>query len=667
MNRREFCAASASASVLASLGPLAQGAATGPSNALSNRLFFDPSDIGKIQANARSAFLGPLYMQWSSIAVNELSRKLDTFEASREIIRDFAAVLNTLTQLAVVQIVEPSARRENALVNALDRLIEAPYWDYFLDGPDKPIGIQRAATAIVRILFTREVLGSAIDPALDNKILSAVAEKGCLPCFRTVHGMDEPDTVIGWQFDALHADYYDIDMSRWPTILGANNLRAAPTAALGIGAIALRGRDDRAEHWLETAVASSRRVMKLFSPDGSYFEGVSYAGYTLRTSLGFFEAHQRCVGGIDWAAEANFAGIIDFILSSQMGLQEDGSPDIVNFSDAKNSVYPCVPSWIARHTDNPVAQFATEIASKPYYYLDFLWYETSRPSEAPPAQLKNVHNDLDWVLCRSGWGPDDAVLAFKSGGPANHEHADRNHITYKIHGERLLNDNFGAAYDRRHDHWLLRQTEAHNAVLVDGKGCNYHNGIEGTNDSLSYANIIEYQDYGDTVWWTSDATAAYRIDNEPIFKVLRTVIFAKPDIIVVLDQVRLRYQPQRVDLRFFPDNRDKRAEIQANSQQFTIDRPRARLRAQVAARSDLALSQSKLDLPADIGDFPYVEISSAPALTHEIVTLMDTSRSGVPNTRNTKVTPISDGWEILAGDLRATINTSRNQPAVVLS
>lgn len=667
MNRREFCALSASASALAGLQPFSLGAVSTRPASSANRLFFDPAEVDRIRANTQTNLLGPLYRQWSQSPIQELAQKLDAFEASLEIIRDFPAVLEALTQSAIVQIVEPDSKRQDSLIDAIRRLIAAPYWDYFLDGPNTPIGIQRAATAIVRLLFVREVLGGTIDADLDDALLTAVAEKGCLPCYRTVYGMDHPETVDGWQFDTLHADYYDIDMSRWPTILGANNLRAAPSSALGIGAIALQGHDSRAELWLETAVASARRVMDLFSPDGSYFEGVSYAGYTLRTSLGFFEAHRRCVGGIDWAAEANMEGIVEFILTSQMGLQEDGSPDIVNFSDAKNSVYPCVPSWIARQTGSPFAQYAAENASKPYYFLDFLWYEPTRKAKSPPARMKNAHNDLDWVLCRSGWDPSDAVLAFKSGGPANHEHADRNHITYKIFGERLLNDNFGAAYDRRHKHWLLRLTEAHNAALVDGKGCNYHNGIEGTNDSLSYATITQYHVNGDTTWWTSDATAAYRIDNEAIFKVLRTVIFAKPDTIVILDQIRLRYQPQRVDLRFFPDNRDNAASLAIDANRFSITRPQASLHAQVASRSEATLSQSKLDLPAEHGAFPYIEIGSPPALYHEIITVLGATPTGSAKVPTLQATPRSKGWGIRAGKLRAMIDTDRTSPVVTLS
>ncbi len=662
MTRRDFCYLGASASILTSLSPFLNGAASSKRDGKSARLFFDLEDVKRIRANTRSDFLGPLFREWSSHPPSDLSEKLDTFNASRDIIRDFAAALEALTQSAMVQLVDPSQERSDSLIAGIERLIDFPYWDYFLDGPSEPIGIQRAATAIVRLLFAREVLDDAIDADLDQRLLAAIAEKGCLPCYRTIYGMDNPDTVKGWRFDERHADYYDIDMSRWPEILGANNLRAAPTSALGIGAIALRGRDRRAELWLETAVASARRVLTLFSPDGSYFEGISYAGYTLRTSLGFFEAHQRCIGGIDWAEEANMEGIVEFIVSSQMGLQEDGSPDIANFSDAKNSVYPCVPAWIGRHTDSPLAQYATEQASKPYYYLDFLWYEPNRKSKAPPPALKNVHNDLDWVICRSGWKPDDAVLAFKSGGPANHEHADRNHFIYKIHGERLLNDNFGAAYDRRHAHWLLRQTEAHNTILIDGKGSHYHDGIEGTNESLSYANITQYQVNGDTTWWSSDATPAYRIENEHVFKVVRTVIFSKPDVVIVLDQVRLRYRPQPIELRYFPDNRDNAAELNTNGARFSIQRPGATLHAQVASRSDFTISRNQLELPAEHGAFPYIAIHSGEALSHEILTVMAATPGNSSQAPKLQAKAISGGWEIRAGKFKATLKTARVTP-----
>ena len=127
-------------------------------------------------------------------------------------------------------------------------------------------------------------------------------------------------------------------------------------------------------------------------------------------------------------------------------------------------MFPGALSRIAEYTKNPLAGYAAQYAGHPFFFYDFLWYRPDGPSRPPRAALLNHRNDLNWIICRSGWKPDDAVLAFKSGGPANHEHADRNHITFKAHGERLLNDHLGAAYDRRSDGWNLRFTPAARAI-----------------------------------------------------------------------------------------------------------------------------------------------------------------------------------------------------------
>ena len=97
------------------------------------------------------------------------------------------------------------------------------------------------------------------------------------------------------------------------------------------------------------------RGLGFFSPDGSYLEGLSYVDYALRTLLMFINAYQRLHGNIDWTQEINFDGVVDFILAMQAGRHDDGTPDIVNFSDARASVFPCVAGWIERRTGNRVA------------------------------------------------------------------------------------------------------------------------------------------------------------------------------------------------------------------------------------------------------------------------------------------------------------------------
>ena len=67
------------------------------------------------------------------------------------------------------------------------------------------------------------------------------------------------------------------------------------------------------------------------------------------------------------------------------------------------------------------------------------------------------------------------MVSFRSGGPTNHEHADRNTILVKANGERLLTEHFGASYNPNQEHWLLRLPVAHNAVLVNGQGQRFIN------------------------------------------------------------------------------------------------------------------------------------------------------------------------------------------------
>ncbi len=50
------------------------------------------------------------------------------------------------------------------------------------------------------------------------------------------------------------------------------------------------------------------------------------------------------------------------------------------------------------------------------------------------------------------------------------------------------------------------------------------------------------------------------------------MIYAKPGITVVFDQVNFRYRPQSVDARFFPDNRDAQAKLTVDGNRFTLTR-----------------------------------------------------------------------------------------------
>ncbi len=623
------------------------------------RLFFGLDEMARIRTNAKTTLLAETFNTWKNAPAAERIATINKVRETADLLSDFSRALVATAEAATVYLIEPTPAYRAVIEAGLDLLQDLPDWDYFLDKDGEVLGIMRASKGITTALFALEVLGDTVPPERRKALLRDIAEKGCLPCARAIEDMNHAEAEHGWTVTDAFLERVPYDMSRWPAFFNVNNLRAIPTMGLGLGALALAERDERASEWLDLAVASAQHYLRLHETDGSYYEGLSYVDYAFRTMFLFLEAYNRIHGDIDWTAEANFPGITEFIAAMQMGRTPDGSaPDIVNISDARNSVFITVPAWIARHTGDPVAHYATEHFARPGYFADFLWYAPGAPSSPPPDTLLNKHFDLDWIVCRTGWAPDDAVLAFRSGAPSNHEHADRNHITFKAHGERLLTDPFGASYDPRLPHWLLRLPQAHNAVLVDGQGHQYHDGKEGTNAGLAEARILRFKEEGDAVWWSSDVTQGYQIVNPNVQRVMRTVLFLKPNIVVLFDEVTTE-TPATVDIRFHPDNRDDAAQIAVDQTDFILQRPRASLHAYTRSTQPIHATASALDLPETYGHFPFANVQSAAHTSHRVLTLLITQPQDAA-VQTPVIETTATGWHLTVGD--RTINLFTQGP-----
>lgn len=649
--------------------------------ARSQRIFFEPMDVPRIRSNARSVLLGPQYRKWARNVPASMFETWQRFRESNNYVTDLNRFWAEFTNAALVQLVEPQDRVRDALLEMINDIVDLPRWDYLLDG-DTPLGLMRASMAASRLLFAREVLARDMDEDLSKRFLNAMAENAAEPCYQTIFGMDNPDKVKGWRYHPEEGPT-PFNMERWPIILGSNNLRGAAVLGLGLAALALDGHDPRVPRWLAAAESSARTVFKLYNLDGSFFEGLSYSAYTYRILLQFCAAHRRVKGTIDWSKEMNFDGQMDYLVALQCGRNEDGTPDIVNFSDAPTSFFAMVPAWIEAETGNPVAQYAAEHFSHPAFFVDYLWYRPGRPRQAPRAELMNYRNELDWVVARTGWQADDAVLAFRGGFPANHEHADRNSFLYKVFGERLLTDHHGASYSNRSPGWTLRLTEAHNAVLINGEGHQYHDGSEGVNEGQAVARIVRYEDHGRRVWWCSDATQAYNLVNPKVKRVSRTVGFAKPNIIILLDQVDLEDGDAEVEVRFFPDHRDKKAALSAVGERFLIERPNAVLYGAAASNADLQVASRKLDLissipfppdepvsqeeaEAQFGEFPFIGVKSKGGARHSVLTVL-VAHSNVDEDAlaHISIAPNERGWFFEAEDIRGVLDTSGALPELI--
>lgn len=664
MNRRQLIKTSVNALLFSTIYPvLGRDKSRTGSRDMEKRLFFLPEDLPRIRDNSKTPLLKDYFRQCLEADLKEDRDFLKGAANTRDLIVDLRKLHVIIHRESLVYLVANDKDRKQILLDAVSTVLQMPKWDYFQTGDNRTFGLQRGPGTIIALLFAREVLGKDLSDETQQDILTQLAAKGCQPCFRALWGMENQERVSGWHFDPEYFANYDINMNRWPVILDRTNLKAIPVAGLGIGALALDGFDPRAEEWLNLAVMSAKEYLELYAKDGSYFEGLSYADYSLRNLFMFFEAHQRLRGDIDWFDQANFYGVSEYLVCMQLGRQlESDVPDIVNFSDARNSFQTALALWIANHGNDGLAQFAAENYTGHNEFLDFLWYKSGKETRPPSESLKNKHFDLDWVVCRTGWAADDSFVAFRGGQPSNHEHADRNSFIFKAYGERLLTDHFGAPYDWRDKAWVMRLTEGHNAVLVDGRGHQYHDGSEGTNSSQASAHITRFVDRGDVVWWCSDATHAYQLVNKDIDLVMRSILFAKPDVLILFDQLRKKGLASTFSARFHPDNRDGKARFEfPDGKSFVIRRPKASLYAKTEASLPAKLTEGKLEVPEPRGQFPFAELTSEASRNIQMVTVLVAQKG---NGKQPEVVIRRDGmnWQLKVNGAEGTILTEGDSP-----
>ncbi|MFV1979832.1 MAG: heparinase II/III family protein, partial [Rhodothermia bacterium] len=513
-----------------------------------------------------------------------------------------------LREAFIYVITGDKARGENAKRLVLEQAAEE-YWNNFVDG-ELPLGFLKTGRVTAWMALSYDWLYDLFSEEERALIRDAIAEKGCVPMYRSLYGMRYPESVTGWAF-APYSDFElpDIDMSRWPEILGRNNFRAIINGGLTLGLIVLEGYDDRIDDWKEITLDSIERFNALFEDDGSYDEAVAYLNYAMTYQIYAMEGARRKLG-VDFFDTANFQGMMDFVLAMYMPSDLYGHGSLT-FGDAGNSLRSPTAFWVARHASDGQAQYIG-LNYSDHDPLSLLYYDpTVRPT--PPGENGHfVELDLDWIISRNGYEVDDFVAGMRSGGPMNHEHADRNSIQLKAYGEILLADHRKITYNRQLPEWVMRTSLGHNTVLIDGVGQQYHKGEEGVNESKSSARIVRSGRRPGYHFWASDATPGYRLVNPDVRSVTRSVItFPDTPAIVVMDKVTKKNDASRISARWYMENGDGLGTVAFADDAFTIRRPHAQFFAAVAGSSDQVLETGSFEFTNRDHPFRFVDVSDA--------------------------------------------------------
>lgn len=517
--------------------------------------------------------------------------------------------------------------------DCIRNILQFQYWDFFLSG-EEVMGVQRAPSSVVAISVAADWLGEFISEEERRQWITAMGEHGCEPCYRGIHDIRYPRKAGLWRVNPRSGFFKrrpDLGgrqlMVRRPEITHNTNLRAVPASALAFGVFATQaefGNSETVERWKEMARFNLEVFRDIWEADGSYHEAMNYGNYTakhlLQASLLFRQSGDSSLDDlIHWGGFARFlfhlhlptradsAGIINFGDSGNFPPTSGG--DLSN--SAHRPALTMVPFYAGSRGDAE-AQWIGENMEASQDYWALICYEPEATAAKPDTQPQLWTCDLDWAVVREGWEVEDLVLALRSGVPGNHEHADRNSFILKALGEVLIADPFRCPYSCNDPSWIMRTTEGHSAILVDGKGHGYVNGSEGTNASYAKAVLLESSFQNGEAILFSNATQPYRLVDLDITSVTRSMaVLLQEKGIIIVDHLKKEETDSTLEARFFGYNNDGQATLSVSDNTFEVQRPGAQLRGRVFSSQALSGRVDRLKIPdEEAKKHPFVAIQT---------------------------------------------------------
>lgn len=385
---------------------------------------------------------------------------------------------------------------------------------------------------------------------------------------------------------------------------------------LGECAIAFLDEIPEAEMWLDYAVNKFYAAYPVWSDDdGGWHEGVSYwAGY-MSKAVWWLQIAQSALQ-IDGLQKPFFDQVGDFPLY----VAPPNSPNM-GFGDLSHR--PPSPSWggFIEYFIRAKGSRSEGAAASYWRWWSEQWrmrgeegvlgflYEANlpaRPASKAPADLPQSKifrgigiASLHHTLLDSR---DDVHLLFKSSpfGTQSHGHNPHNSFQLNAYGEALLTtcvyrDLHGSKF---HYEWA-HSTRAHNAVLVNGEGQIKHT-------AAPHGRIVEWRLSPELDYVVGDATDAY---GKRLKRYRRHVLFAKPDVVVIYDDLAA-VEPATFQ---FLLHGLKPFTVQESAARLSLQLPKAGVTAQYLSKTPLAFRQwDGFDPPPD-REFPnqwHVEAST---------------------------------------------------------
>ena len=391
------------------------------------------------------------YNKYWKYVENISNRTLDHNEFDKNKYRGpnkIRAIGDRLPYLALSYLLTNDRKYYDGIIDICEYLIELDQW-----GSDKDIGA-------AHIIFGLSIIYDWLHDAIPNELVVAIRHS--LVKHTRILNSELVNKKIWWarEYSLLQNHNYIVSM------------------AVAVSGVALYREEPEAKIWLANSKDNFDEVSTFLSPDGASHEGVAYWSYGMDALLKYYEGVSIYIEGEGFKKIDYFKNAITYRL--QMSLP--GFSNTANYSDSPEYDYKG-PGYMLRllaskFNDGRGVWLANNIESSrkhnSYSWLDLLWYDENIKAIPPEeSDINYFFSNLDIFVSRSGWGKDASWFMFKAGSSqgklahkngiyaGSHIHPDAGHFSLWNKGEWVFNDE---------GYSLLKKSENHNVILVDGEG-----------------------------------------------------------------------------------------------------------------------------------------------------------------------------------------------------
>ncbi|MBN1674782.1 MAG: DUF4962 domain-containing protein [Kiritimatiellae bacterium] len=306
-----------------------------------------------------------------------------------------------------------------------------------------------------------------------------------------------------------------------------NDLRGNHTSAtfsgLGQAGLALLGEHPDASLWI---AISEKFLLDSFNEhtSGAWTESPSYGAYGVQNWLKLVEMLAN-VTGRDHFKDPFLKRFADFQL---MIADWEGRDLGYNGGGAGEYWNQWIFYAIARSFRDPHVQWLGSRLGGSGYGDAFWWVDPALEAQRPkPAVTGRHYADIGLSVWRDSWEEDATILLHHCGMKGQHKEQNMNHFTLFARGARVLRDGRGHG------------TADHNVPIVDGQ----KQSLYGPGETLAFH---------------SDANSGYSLGEArkayPHYckKVQRHVLFLRPALVVIIDDIDVGAKPRSITYRLNP-------------------------------------------------------------------------------------------------------------------